>query len=232
MITSSVNISVSKRISDTLFLLDLVIEKFHPWIPGMFLQLSLHRKSGSEPWLDSRAFSIASWGKPEAKLLVRMEGNFTRELVDRAKSGFQASIRYPFGSFLLNSLDSKVFLSAGAGVSVFLSYIDYIKTNDIGEEVIMFHQVRRAEEALREIYWDDLPDNFLIRQYVSKERSGEHKFGRFSLLDLHNELARSLEKYVFYICGPPAFSIEWSRILGSKNLKVKAESWTNAGGMM
>ena len=231
MITSSVNISLSKRISDTLFLLDLAIEKFHPWIPGMFLQLSLHQKSGSEPWLDSRAFSIASWGKPEAKLLVRMEGNFTRELIDRAKNGFQTSMRYPFGSFLLNSHDSKVFLSAGAGVSVFLSYIDYIKTNNIGEEVIMFHQVRRNEEALRRIYWDDLPDNFLIRQYVSNERSGEHKFGRFSLLDLNKELARPLEKYVFYICGPPSFSVEWSRILGSKGLKVKAESWTNAGGM-
>ncbi len=231
MITSPVEISISKKVSDTLYVLDLSIEKFQPWIPGMFLQLSLEEKSGSEPWLDSKPFSIASWGKPEAKLLVRIEGSFTTQLVKKAENGFKASIRYPFGSFLLNSNDLKVFLAAGAGLSVFLSYIDYMTMNTSDEQITIFHQARKKEEALRRIYWNSLSHNVAIRQYISRERSDEYRYGRFSLQDLYGELEIPSTAYAFYVCGPPGFNNGWLSVLGSKGFKIKAESWINSGEM-
>lgn len=65
----------------------------------MFKQISLERKNASEPWLDNRAFSFASWGSDEASILVRKEWNFMTTLILKVKEGFITSVRYPFGNF-------------------------------------------------------------------------------------------------------------------------------------
>ena len=225
MITSPADISVSKKISESLYLLDVKLDKFRQWVPGMFLQLALEPKSGSEPWLDSRAFSIASWGDADAKLLVRIEGNFTRRLTTLAEGGFKAAVRYPFGSFFLNSNGPKVFLAAGAGISVFLSHLDYLKKNNINEDLIIYHQAKKDAEALEQIYWMDIPDNVSVRQYISREHSILHKNGKFSLEEISFDVGKSIERWSFYICGPPGFNSDWSRILSANGLKAKTESW-------
>ena len=225
MITSPANISVSKKISESLYLLDVKLDKFRQWVPGMFLQLALEPKSGSEPWLDSRAFSIASWGDANAKLLVRVEGNFTRRLTTLAEKGFTATVRYPFGSFFLNSKGPKVFLAAGAGISVFLSQLDYLKKNNINEDLIIYHQAKKDAEALSRIYWMGIPDNVSVRQYISRECSTIHKNGRFTLEEISIEVGKSIERWSFYICGPPGFNSYWSRILSANGLEAKTESW-------
>ena len=88
MITTNAFISIEKKISENVFVLSVEIERYREWIPGMFMQVSLEQKSASEPWLDSRAFSFASWGSRKAKILVRKEGYFTSTLIEKSLDGF------------------------------------------------------------------------------------------------------------------------------------------------
>ena len=149
MITTTAKIKLRKKISDNLFLLSINLEKYKEWIPGMFMQISLDVRSGSNYWLDSKAFSFASWGSQEARILVRREGSFTTQLISQSEKGFVASIRYPFGDFLLNSDSDKVFIAGGAGISVFLSYLDFITLRGSDNKVtLLFYSAKRIEGSL------------------------------------------------------------------------------------
>ena len=166
MITTTAKIKLRKKISDNLFLLSINLEKYKEWIPGMFMQISLDVRSGSNYWLDSKAFSFASWGSQEARILVRREGSFTTQLISQSEKGFVASIRYPFGDFLLNSDSDKVFIAGGAGISVFLSYLDFITLHGNNNKVtVLFYSAKRIGESLlrimRKIFPVGLPLNNL-----------------------------------------------------------------------
>ena len=226
MITTEAHISLDRRVSHNLFLLSVEIEKYRQWIPGMFMQISLEKKSASEPWLDSRAFSFASWGSSMAKILVRKEGDFTSKLIENSRDGFVTSVRYPFGNFLLNSRSKKVFLAGGAGISVFLSYIDYLNLTDTApESVIILHSVRNENETLRKIYWGKIPKNVNILQFITN-REEQRYTGRFSV-DTIESLISEWGDWNFYICGPPSLNAYWSENLKAFGVIPNLEQWVN-----
>jgi 2-polyprenylphenol hydroxylase and related flavodoxin oxidoreductases len=140
MITTEVEVKLEKLISDTLGIFTIKPDKLVKWIPGMFLQLSLTRKTASEPWLDSKPFSIASWGGEEMKIIVRKEGKFTTSLFDMASEGFVSSIKYPLGNFYLDGRGKKIFIAGGAGISVFTSYLDFLTKEKLRRNCSCFIQ--------------------------------------------------------------------------------------------
>ena len=181
MITTNAEIRVERELSERLFILSVTLERYKQWVPGMFMQISLERKSASEPWLDSRAFSFASWGCDKASILVRKEGNFTTTLISKAKEGFTTSVRYPFGNFLLTSDRNKIFIAGGAGVSVFLSYLDYLNVKiDTSEKVLLFHSARKECESLRKIYTKSVANNVLLKQFIT-DRNDPNYTGRLTI---------------------------------------------------
>jgi NAD(P)H-flavin reductase len=228
MITTNATINLERKISDTLFLLSVKIERYKEWIPGMFMQISLEPKTASEPWLESRAFSFANWGNEKAFILVRREGNFTRNLVEKAMKGFKTSVRYPFGYFLLNSNHDKVFLSGGTGVSVFLSYLDYINSkNRENERVLFFHSTKSVDETLRKFYWNTIPSNICLQEFITDGGSNKYT-GRMKFECLQSHI-KNFSAYDYYICGPPQFSLYWSEKLKSLGIISNLEQWVNKG---
>ncbi len=226
MITTDAEIKVERKISENLFLLSVRLKRYMEWIPGMFLQLSLETKSASEPWLDSRAFSFASWGNENAKILVRREGNFTSELISKSESGFGTSVRYPFGKFLLNSGRDKVLIAGGAGISVFLSYLDYLNANDgLHQNVIIFHSSKRESEGMKRIYWDGIPANVYLNQFIT-HKAEQNYTGRFSIGDLSKPL-NHIYNPEYYICGPSEFNSYWMAILNNLGVIPNVEQWVN-----
>ena len=226
MITTNAEIRVERELSESLFILSVTLERYKQWVPGMFMQISLERKSASEPWLDSRAFSFASWGCHKASVLVRKEGNFTTALILKAKEGFTTSVRYPFGNFLLNSNKNKIFIAGGAGVSVFLSFLDYLNAKmETSERILLFHSVRKECESLRKIYTRSLPNNVLLRQFIT-DRNDLNYTGRLTIEALLNSV-KDIINFEFYVCGPPEFNNYWMRQLKVFGIVPKLEQWEN-----
>ena len=226
MITTNAEIRVERELSERLFILSVTLERYKQWVPGMFMQISLERKSSSEPWLDSRAFSFASWGCDKASILVRKEGNFTTTLISKAKEGFTTSVRYPFGNFLLTSERNKIFIAGGAGVSVFLSYLDYLNVKiDTSEKVLLFHSVRKECESLRKIYTKSVANNVLLKQFIT-DKNDPNYTGRLTIEALLNTV-KDINNFEFYVCGPPDFNSHWIEKLKAFGVIPKLEQWEN-----
>ena len=226
MITTNAEIRVERELSDRLFILSVKLERYKQWVPGMFMQISLERKSASEPWLDGRAFSFASWGSDKATILVRKEGNFTTTLISKAKEGFSSSVRYPFGNFLLNSNEDKIFIAGGAGVSVFLSFLDYLNAkNCTTEKVLLIHSAKRECESLRKIYTKSVANNVLLRQFIT-DKNDPYYTGRFTIRALLNSF-KGTHNFEFYVCGPLAFNNYWTEELKVFGIIPKLEQWEN-----
>lgn len=226
MITTNAEIRVERELSERLFILSVTLERYKQWVPGMFMQISLERKSASEPWLDSRAFSFASWGCDKASILVRKEGNFTTTLISKAKEGFTTSVRYPFGNFLLTSDRNKIFIAGGAGVSVFLSYLDYLNVKiDTSEKVLLFHSARKECESLRKIYTKSVANNVLLKQFIT-DRNDPNYTGRLTIEALLNTV-KDINNFEFYVCGPPEFNNHWIEKLKAFGVIPKLEQWEN-----
>lgn len=226
MITTNAEINIERELSDRLFILSVKLERYKQWVPGMFMQISLKRKSASEPWLDSRAFSFASWGSDKATILVRKEGNFTKALISKAKEGLTTSVRYPFGNFLLKSDRNKIFIAGGAGVSVFLSFLDYLNAkNYTTETVLFFHSARKESESLGKIYTKSVANNVLLRQFITDKNDPDYT-GRFTIRALLNSV-KDKNNFEFYVCGPPEFNNYWSEELKVFGIMPKLEQWEN-----
>ena len=226
MITTNAEIKMEKELSESLFLLSVTLRKYKQWIPGMFMQISLNEKTASEPWLDGRSFSFASWGSDKASILVRREGIFTATLIDLSKDTFITSVRYPFGHFLLDSMKSKVLIAGGAGVSVFLSYLDYLKyANNIVGNVLLVHSVKRKSEGVKNIYTNSIPDNVTIKQFLTK-RDEPGYTGRPSIKVIKNSIS-DLSNREYFICGPPKFNSYWQRELRNLGITPRIEQWEN-----
>ena len=226
MITTSAEINIERELSDRLFVLSVTLERYRQWVPGMFMQISLERKSASEPWLDSRAFSFASWGSNKASILVRKEGNFTTTLISKAKVGFITTVRYPFGNFLLNSDRDKIFIAGGAGVSVFLSFLDFLNVKKYKtERVLLFHSAIIESETLRKIYTKNFTNNVSVKQVITDKNDPSYT-GRFTIDSL---LSSSIEPcdFEFYVCGPPDFNNYWKEKLKIYGVIPRLEEWEN-----
>ena len=226
MITTDAEIKMEREVSESLFLLSVTLERYKQWIPGMFMQISLKNKTASEPWLDGRAFSFASWGSGKAFILVRKEGAFTTTLIDLSKDTFITSVRYPFGDFLLNSMESKVLIAGGAGVSVFLSYLDYLKyASDVAGDVLLVHSVKRQSEVVKNIYTNSIPNNVSIKQFITKSDEPEYT-GRSSIKVIQNSIS-DLNNREYFICGPSKFNSYWQAELRNFGITPRIEQWEN-----
>jgi NAD(P)H-flavin reductase len=226
MITTDAEIKMVKKVSESLFLLSVTLERYKPWVPGMFVQISLMKKTASEPWLDGHSFSFASWGSNRAYILVRKEGVFTTTLIDLSRDTFITSVRYPFGDFLLNSLESKVLIAGGAGVSVFLSYLDYLRSaNEVAVDVLLVHSVKRQSESVKNIYTNGIPKNVSIKQFVTKSDELEYT-GRPDFKVIQNSIP-NLNGREYFICGPQKFNSYWRIQLMNFGINPKIEQWEN-----
>lgn len=225
MITTNAEIKIKKKVSESLFLISVTLERYKQWIPGMFLQISIDEKTASEPWLDGRAFSFANWGSEKALILVRKEGAFTTSLIAKAMNGFITSVRYPFGDFLLDSNSNKVFIAGGAGISVFLSYLDYIKVNNILRKILLVHSAKRSFETVKNIYDSVIPTNVLLKQFITYKR--DPKYTGRPTFDVLTTLDTGFDKFEYYVCGPQKFNSFWQEELRSVGIIPKVEQWEN-----
>lgn len=225
MITTEAYISLEKKVEEDVFLLSVELDRYKPWIPGMFMQVSLEPRSASSAWLDSRAFSFASYGDSKAKILVKKEGGFTSRLIEHSIEGFRTSVRYPFGDVFLNSRNNKVMIAGGTGVSIFLSYVDFLNLNDSMTQNFLFHSVKNSDYDINKFYWSKFPHDFHYVKFVTTPTEKDYT-GRLTFENIHADI-KKMESYEYYVCGPPSFNSYWLDKLSHSNLKVQSEQWVS-----
>jgi NAD(P)H-flavin reductase len=225
VLTSKCTVKKIREIDERLKLITFKIEKYIPWEPGMFLQLSLDKYDPSKPWPESRAFSFASYGEDEAKILVRKEGEFTTRLFNELKENNEFYIRYSFGEFILSDPGDKVFIAAGTGISVFLSYIDYVIKENIKDEIIIFHSIKNSKELITKYIDKEIPDNIKLTTHITREKVEEYPNERIEIEDILNKIDEQKD-YSYYICGSDNFvkKYESELMMNNKN-NIYSESW-------
>lgn len=225
VLTSKCTVKNIKDIDERLKLITFKIEKYIPWEPGMFLQLSLDKYDPSKPWPESRAFSFASYGEDEAKILVRKEGEFTTRIFNELKENSEFYIRYSFGEFILSDPGDKFFIAAGTGISVFLSYIDYAIKENIKDEIIIFHSIRNSKELITNYIDKKIPENIRLITHITREKIENYPNKRIEIEDILHNIDEKKD-YSFYICGSDNFVKKYkSELMINNKNKIYSESW-------
>jgi ferredoxin-NADP reductase len=94
--------------------------------PGQFLHLALEAYDPSQPWPESRCFSIQTPPATSDRILgiaYSIKGAFTRRMADELRPGRELWLKLPYGDLFGDGIPDIpcVFLAGGTGVTPFLS---------------------------------------------------------------------------------------------------------------
>ena len=177
---------------------------------GQFGYLSILQKGFSREF---HPFSFSSSPK-EAKitLLIKELGDYTSQLGD-VQVGATALFDGPYGSFkpLNGTRDELVFIAGGAGITPFLSSLDYLKEIAPDRKVTLIYGMRTQDDLIRTEYFNNLQKSMPNLIYVPVLSEDDSWAGECGLIDqprLENYAAcedaePSNQTKEYYICGPP-----------------------------
>ena len=121
---------------------------------------------------------------------------------------------------------NKIFIAGGAGISVFLSYLDYLNAKiGTSEKVLLFHSVRKECESLRKIYTKSVANNVLLKQFIT-DKNDPNYTGRLTIEALLHTV-KDINNFEFYVCGPREFNNHWIEKLKVFGVIPKLEQWEN-----
>jgi ferredoxin-NADP reductase len=194
--------------------------------PGQFLHLALDPYDATQPWPESRCFSIQS---PPAKSERTLEisfstkGAFTKRMAQELVPGREVCLKMPYGDLLDTDFSSRpcVFIAGGTGVTPFLSlFLDesfgrytqvclYLGVRNPSYHVFAkeLEQAQRANPAFAvEVVREDVQGHIPLDQVLAKHGKGA----------------------VYFISGPPVMIRSFrERLLaaGVPGEQVRTDDW-------
>jgi len=199
-------------------------DKGYNYTCGQFLHLALDPYDPSEPWPDSRCFSIVS--PPEEKeltIIFSPKGKFTNKMAKGLNEGGDYFLKLPYGSLFegIPSYDNCVFIAGGTGVAPYLSLF-----NSTGEfpkytNPHLYLGVRSPEYNIYDSYLEraERINRGLKRTIVNERESG--------YLDIAMLLKRHGET-TYFISGPPLMIKNFKGFLLEKGVDgrfVRTDEW-------
>ncbi len=94
------------------------------YFPGQFLHLAIDKYEPSEPWPESRCFSMQSApGSDVLRITYSIKGSYTGRMANELKVGSQITLKLPYGDLFSQEhcKEDTVFISGGTGITPFLS---------------------------------------------------------------------------------------------------------------
>ncbi len=158
--------------SDDIYQVTFMPEKKMPrFKSGHFLHLALDECDiYTGFWPDSRAFSIASSNNnAHVTIVYSVKGNFTTRMKNELSVGKKVWLKFPYGSFVVNALESEkdvVLVAGGTGISPFIPYLEEELANPSGRRILLVYGIRGAHcflfEKLLQTCCQSLPNFELI----------------------------------------------------------------------
>ena len=195
----------NERLSDTALAFSVRMDNRSSlgFLPGQYVNIQV-------PGTDqARSFSFSSGpGEDEVNFLIRntQYGVLTTYLRERAKAGDKISFNGPLGSFYLRKIERPVLLLAGGtGLAPFLSMLNKIEQDGVGEHPIhlifgVTNDPDLVEVEKLEGYASRMP-NFTFTCVVASEESSYPTKG---FVTHHMKPEHLHDGFVdVYLCGPP-----------------------------
>ena len=159
------------------------------------------------------------------RILIKKTGRYTSRIFEEAIPGKRVSLKYPYGEFLLFENGKKAILCTGAGISPFLSLLDYLNKAESSEEVFIFHTVP-YKSYLVELGDISQYGNVHLVPFVTRENC-EFPRRRMLIDDVISTLGDNANQFIFYLCGSDGFLLSMQKELRNNRIeKIKSESWT------
>jgi ferredoxin-NADP reductase len=191
---------------------------------GQFLHLALAAYDPSQPWPESRCFSLQSAPGSERLLLTyAVKGAFTRRMAMQLTPGSVVWLKLPYGDLFTRPHSQKqpVFIAGGTGITPFLSLFTHTSFAVYGRPRLFFG-VRHADH---DFYADELTKAQQINPGLVVERVFQDQQG---LIDINSVIAASIPESSFFISGPVAMIQYFREQLlqqGVDDIRILTDDW-------
>lgn len=168
------------------------------------------------------------------ELTIKKVGEFTT-FMHNIEPGTNLRVNGPLGDSLIfdENIDRDVvFISAGSGITPFISSLRYKVANGLENNVVLFNGNRTREDI---IFRDELEElsvrddirviNTLTREPEDSDWDGER--GHVDI-EMVKKYVDDICSKIFYLCGPPKMIEEFEEGLGEMGLpeeQIKREYW-------
>ena len=202
----------------------LRIYRARKYPPGSFAQLTLDKVTASDPWPESRPFSIASYRKDTMRFIIQNVGYYTGKIFQKLNVGSVCTVKYPFGDLFIKGTEDErhVFIAGGLGVTPALSFVEYFRSIDKLANLSLLYSEKSYDRVIDgDLLNDTLYKNFHL--FLTQESSTMHNSHRINLKYITDIFNSSIN---IYIVGNIQF-INYFK-LGLKQHgfdKIHVESW-------
>lgn len=179
-------------------------------------------------------FSIAS--SPEVHTMIELGIEITggphTSKIKELKEGDHATLRGPFGNFVLQGEKKVAFLAGGVGITPFICMLRWITETNQQIDATLFYSCKgrlnflwleELEEMTRKY-----PNVHLVATCTRETPEGwKHKLGRINA-QMIKEALPDYSEYTFYSCGPPVLieaMFNTLKEMGVPEEKLKREKW-------
>jgi nitric oxide dioxygenase len=204
--------------------------------PGQYVSVAAHVPELG--YTQSRQYSLSSapstkfyrisvkkeqGAKPGRRSAASQSGYISNVLHEQTRTGDVIKLSHPFGEFfwdLKQDLGKPVvFISAGVGITPFVSMLDTITTQKAQQQIVFLHSARTSAvrafkehiESVVAAHPNVRYKNFLTLPGAS-EIQGEHfhEHGRLAIeaLDEDQDLLLNNRDALYFICGPETFMLD------------------------
>ncbi|MFA6024097.1 MAG: FAD-dependent oxidoreductase [Candidatus Gracilibacteria bacterium] len=163
-------------------------------------------------------------------------GEFTSQFAD-LKKGDRVFVRGPFGSFTFdeNKYSDTLFLSAGIGITPFVSIFRYASAKKLPNKLRLLYSNKASKETpfyaelkALEATNPNLKTDFYV---TSKDEIAPQGFtaGRINQEEITKAISGDISGKTFFICGPQLFHdsmVDILRAMGVKERNIKTEGFT------
>ncbi len=199
-------------------------EKPYKYLPGQFLHLALDDYNPSEPWPESRCFSMQSCDEDEfLKITYSVKGAFTGRMAKELAPGRMICLKLPYGELFTkpHSKESAVFVAGGTGITPFLSLFGSSGFS-LYANPVLYLGVRSAGYN---IYGPELEKSGLINKSFRINIECQDSEGMLDIERIYNDNGGGS---VYFISGPPLMTGNFKKFLLSKGLgtdMIRTDDW-------
>ncbi len=116
-------VDIQNPVSD-IFIAKFKSDKKFKYKPGQFLHIALDEYDPSQPWPESRCFSMQSNpSMDEIKITFSVKGVYTKRMAKELAQGKMVYLKMPYGDLFSGHFnkDNCVFIAGGTGITPYLS---------------------------------------------------------------------------------------------------------------
>lgn len=193
--------------------------------PGQFLHLAIDPYEPDGFWPESRVFSIASSPGERDRLSITyaVKGVFTTRMERELIEGGSASVKLPYGEFVVDPARDAVLFAGGTGITAFTAFLQSL-TPERAARVLLFYGAR-TEDLF--VYGPLVQARALEVPALTCHLVCEATNGRLDVDAAWPEIA-ALNSPIFYLSGPPpmlaalAAQLRWR---GVSDVDIRTDAW-------